>query len=506
MSFWTDARVRAALGLPAEPSAALDYAAVATDTRTLPAGALFVALRGEHFDAHEFLAQAVEAGAAAAVVEWVPEGAPEVPYYEVADTLEALGRLARYYRRHLSARVLAITGSNGKTTTKELTRAVLSTRYRVHATTGNLNNLVGAPLTVLAAPADTEVLVVELGTNAPGEVARLAAVVEADAAIVTSIAEEHLEGLGDLEGVLREETSILATLPASGFAAVGDEPRMLPEAARAMARRVRVAGWSGVADAELRAEDVRIDEEGRVRFRWQGRDVTLGIPARHNARNALLALGVGMEWGVEPDAAVAALEGVRAGRMRGELHRYGELMVLSDCYNANPGSLRAAVDTLTSLPRRGGRVAVLGSMLELGPGAAALHREAAEAVAAADVDLIVATGDFVAAFEPLAARLGGRLIRAADAPSAFGPLAERLRGDEVVLLKGSRGVALERLLPLLESRWGTPGPAGDAAGPGQHEHPSRGRDAAPPSGRSSAQSSWAESSRRGGAAAPGTGE
>lgn len=506
MSFWTDARVRAALGLPAGPSAALDYASVATDTRTLPAGALFVALRGARFDAHDFLAQAVEAGAAGAVVERVPEGAPEIPYYEVADTLEALGHLARYYRRHLSARVLAITGSNGKTTTKELTRAVLATRYRVNATAGNLNNLVGAPLTVLASPADAEVLVVELGTNAPGEVARLAGIVEPDAAIVTSIAEEHLEGLGDLEGVLREETSVLAALPADGFAIVGDEPAALPAVARALAPRVRVAGWSDAADPGLRAEDVRLDEAGRVHFRWCGREVRLDIPARHNARNALLALGVGLEWGVDPDAAAAALGGVRAGRMRGELHRYGELLVLSDCYNANPGSLRAAVDTLTSLPRRGGRVAVLGSMLELGPGAAELHREAAETVAAADIDLIVATGDFVPAFEPLAARLGGRLIRAADAPSAFGPLAERLRGDEVVLLKGSRGVALERLLPLLESRWGTPGPAGDAAGPGHHEQISRGRDAAPPSGRSSALSSWAESSRRDDAAAPGTGE
>ncbi len=472
MSFWTDARVLEALAptgaAPAHPGAsvALDYSAVSTDTRTIVAGALFVALRGEKFDAHEFLARAVDAGAAAAVVEHVPAGAPEIPYYVVPDTLVALGFLARYYRRQLTARVCAITGSNGKTTTKELTRAALATRFRTHATSGNLNNLVGAPLTLLATPPDAEAVVVELGTNAPGEVARLAAIAEPDACIVTGIAEEHLEGLGDLEGVLREETSILLTLPRSGFAVVSDEPPSLARRARELGARTLAAGWSEHADARLRAEDVRIAADGHVAFRWQGRDVHLSLPARHNARNALLGLGVALEWGADAERAVEALTSVRAGKMRGEVAVFGELMVLVDCYNSNPSSLRAAVDTLAAMPRRGGRVAVIGTMLELGPRSDEIHREAAEHLAGGGLDLVVATGAFYDAFAPFAAELGERLVRVHDPLEAMPVLEARLRGNEIVLLKGSRGVALERLLPLLQARWGS-APATPTSGGGE---------------------------------------
>lgn len=454
--FWTDSAVRRALGLAG--AAAVEYAAVSTDTRTLPGGALFVALRGERFDAHDFLAQAADRGARGAVVERVPEGAPaSLVYYEVPDTLEALGLLARHYRRSLGARVCAVVGSNGKTTTKDLTRAVLETRYRVHATQGNLNNLVGVPLTLLAAPPDAEALVVEVGTNTPGEVGRLARIVEPEAVIVTTIAEEHLEGLGDLEGVLREETAILEVLPPHGVALVGEEPPELAERARMLAPRVRVAGWTDFADAELRAERVELDEQGRTSFHWQDRTVRLAFRGRPNARNALLALGLGIEWGVDADAAVEALASVRPPKMRGELHRFGDLTVIADCYNANPASVEAAVDLLVSLPRNGARVAVLGTMRELGAASEALHRRTAEAVAAADVDLIVATGEFAAAFQPLADRLGDRLIAVDDPLDAYAPLARRLSGREVVLLKGSRGVALERLLPRFEEDWGRRG-------------------------------------------------
>jgi UDP-N-acetylmuramoyl-tripeptide--D-alanyl-D-alanine ligase len=458
-AFWTDGAVRAALGGAVEAATAarpdLVYSGVVTDTRTAGAGALFVALRGERFDAHDFLANAAEAGARGAVVERIPEGAPAgLVYYPVPDTQVALGALARHYRRQLRARVVAIVGSNGKTTTKELTRAALGASYRVHATAGNLNNLVGVPLTLLAAPADAEALVVEIGTNSPGEVARLGEIVEPDAVIITSIAEEHLEGLGDLEGVLREETSILEALPPDGVALVVEEPAILLERARRLAPRVRVAGWTDAADEGLRAEAVALDEEGRVSFRWRTRAVQLAFRGRPNARNAVLALGLAEEWGVPREAAVAGLAGAEAPAMRSEFLRYGELTIIADCYNANPASLEAAVDLLASLPRRGGRIAVLGSMRELGGASAALHRQVAAAVAGQDLDLIVATGEFAAAFEPLAAELAERLLQVEDPVAAYGPLAGRLRGGEVILLKGSRGVALERLLPMLERDFG----------------------------------------------------
>jgi UDP-N-acetylmuramoyl-tripeptide--D-alanyl-D-alanine ligase len=469
VSGWTESDVLSALELAVpvnvgngtRPDAA-SFASVGTDTRTLEEGALFVALHGDNFDGHDFLAAAAEKGARAAVVDRIPEDAPPLRYYRVPDTLMALGRLGRYHRRELGARVVAITGTNGKTTTKEMTRAVLSTRYATHATTGNLNNLIGAPKTLLAARADAEAVVVELGTNAPGEIARLAELVEPDTGIITGVAEGHLEGFGTVEGVLREKTSLLARLPRDGMAVVADEPAALPVRARSLTRRVRVAGWTERADADLRAEALRIEGDGRVRFGWRGHDVVLPFGGAAHVRNALLALAVGLEWGVDIEPALEALAALEPPDLRGEIRRIGHLEVMVDCYNSNPGSLAAAVDTLTRMPRRGGRVVVVGSMLELGSRSEALHRRSAEALAAADVDRIVATGLFAPAFDHLAAVLGDRLIRASDPLAAFGPMAEAMTGDEMVLLKGSRGVALERLLPMLEDRFGG-GPAGEEA-------------------------------------------
>lgn len=449
-AFWTDAEVRAALGLEGA-AGDIAFASVSTDTRTIEPGALFVALVGERFDGHDYVAEAHARGARGAVVSRRPEGVPEdFVVYRVEDTLRALGDLARHYRRSLPARVCAVVGSNGKTTTKELVRAALEPRYRVHATRENLNNLIGVPLTVLAAPRDAEALVVEAGTNAPGEIDRLGEILEPDAVIVTAIAEEHLEGLGDLAGVLEEESSMLRHLTPGGLALVAPEPSELVERARELAGRVLVAE----EDASLRAEDVRLDDEGRVSFRWEGVEVGLEFRGRVHARNALYALGLAREWGVDPAAAAAALRTVQPFGMRSEVRRYGELTVLVDCYNANPASVEAAVELLGSLPRRGGRVVVVGSMRELGSASAALHRRVAERIATSDVDLVVATGDFAEAFAGLESALEGRLIRVEDPLEAYGPLVRRLGGSETVLLKGSRGVALERLLPRFEADFG----------------------------------------------------
>jgi len=456
-AFWTRARVEDALATPPARSGEGEraYTAVETDTRTLGAGALFVALRGERFDGHDFLPEAVARDVGGVVVDhrfWKGRAgeAPAGPdYWVVEDTLAALGRLGRARRWALPARVCAITGTNGKTTTKDMARAVLATRYRVHATAANLNNLVGTPKTLLSAPDDAEVLVVEVGTNAPGEIARLGAVTEPDAAIVTTVAEGHLEGLGDVEGVMREKLALVESLRAGGTAYVGEEPAELAERARELTDRVRVAGWTDRADAPLRARRVEIDVDGRSRFLWGEREVRMRYRGRHHVRSALLALGVAVDWEVDADAAVGALERLEPPALRTQLVRYGDLRVLADCYNANPSSTEAAAGLLAELPRGGGRVAVLGTMLELGPGAPQLHERTARRVADMDIDLVVATGAFARAFDGVAGSV--EVIEEEDPMRAGRLLAERLRGDEVVLLKGSRGVALERLLPLLES-------------------------------------------------------
>ena len=466
MSAWTEAAVTAALGLAAHAGGhEITYSAVSTDTRKLGGGELFVALRGAIHDAHAYLQQARAAGATGAVVEEIPADAPQdLRYYVVPDTLVALGRLARCRRRQLGARVCAVAGSNGKTTTKELLRVALGAKYRVHATQGNFNNLIGAPLTLLAAPADAEVIIAEIGTNSPGEIAQLAAIVEPDVAVVTGISAEHLEGLGDLDGVLREETSVLPWVPNSGVVVVADDPPMLAHRARAMRANVLVAGLTALADAELRGTQLTLDEEGRARMKWGTRDVALELRGRHNARNALIALGVAQAWGVSAAAAIDAVAALQPPKMRTEIHRIGDLIVIADCYNANPASVAAAVDLLASMPRRAGRVAVLGSMLELGPQSVAIHREVAQEVVDSELDIVVATGEFADAFGPHRATLGSRLITVRDPLAAFEPLAELLTGSEVVLLKGSRGVALERLLPRFEEKWGSLHPHGEALG------------------------------------------
>ncbi|MGQ0813328.1 MAG: UDP-N-acetylmuramoyl-tripeptide--D-alanyl-D-alanine ligase [Gemmatimonadota bacterium] len=463
---WTDAAVREALELKGH-GVKITYPAISTDSRQITAGGLYVALKGERFDGHDFLADAAAKGARGAVVQRVPANTPDhLILYRVDDTTEALGKLGRHRRRKLGAKLCAVTGSNGKTTTKEIMRALLSARYRVHATTGNLNNLIGTPLTLLAAPDDTEVIVAELGTSLPGEIARLAEIVEADTTVVTAISEEHLEALGDLHGVLEEETALLPSLPANGLAVVADEPPELAATARAKAARVRVAGWSDRADADLRAERVDLDANGNVTFSWQGRDVHLPLRGRHNARNALVALGIALHYGITTDAAIAQLASLKPAKMRGEIQEYGDMKVIVDCYNSNPASLSAAIDLLATMPHHGPRVAIVGSMLELGTTSAALHRAAAAEIAAQRFDIIVATGEFVPAFEPYARSLRDRLILSKNPLAALVSLAARLKGNELVLLKGSRGVALERLLRPLEELSGVPHPHGEAGRPG----------------------------------------
>ncbi len=434
------------------------FSGVSTDTRTIRQGDLFVALRGDRFDGHHFLRQAAEAGAVAAVVSEVPADVPAgMTLYTVDDTLSALGRLAAFRRRNHPARFVGVVGSNGKTTTKELIRAVLQSRYVVHATSGNLNNQIGVPMTLLSIPEDAEIGVIEMGTDRPGEVAALAAIVQPDQIAITSIGEEHLELLGDLDGVLEEEVSVLQGLAPEGKAFVAEDPEALPRRAREIVgrNRVRIAGLGEKADLrpDGGARAIEVMEDGSTVWSWRGLEVRLPIPGRFNVRNALLALGIGMELGVSAEDAVRALAGVTLPRLRGEWVQYGDLRVLADCYNANPPSLAAAIDLLGSLPARGRRIAVLGSMRELGPTSEALHQVAADNIAGMvgdRIDLVVATGAFVTAFEKHRARLGDQLIVSSDPVDAYEQVCATLKASDTILLKASRGEQLERWLPLLE--------------------------------------------------------
>lgn len=452
---WTDAAVRRALGLDREPVRAdLAYAGISTDSRTVGQGDLYVALVGEHHDGHRFVAEALAKGAHGAVVSRPVTVEASAPLYRVADTLVALGMLAAHRRASIQAPVVGITGSAGKTTTKELTRGALAAALRVHATRANLNNRVGMPMTLLATPDDAQAVVLEMGTNQPGEIAALARVARPDVGVVTTVGEAHLEKLGSLEGVLREKLDLLRNLAAGGRAVVGDEPEFLPGAARAVCasrRVIHVAGWSARADESLRPSDVEVDAAGAYRFRWRGQQVRLAVPGRHAVVDALLALTVAELLGVADDAAVAGLAEVGAGSLRGEIRRLGDLTVVVDCYNANPPSVRAALHLLDA-QQSVRKVAVLGTMLELGPESPSLHSRSLGYALSLGIDLIVATGAFAQAAADVR---DPRVVAVEDWRSAYPALRDGLTGNEVVLLKASRGVALEGMLPLLEADFAT---------------------------------------------------
>ncbi|HVZ78229.1 MAG TPA: UDP-N-acetylmuramoyl-tripeptide--D-alanyl-D-alanine ligase [Gemmatimonadaceae bacterium] len=437
--FWTRDRVADALG--GGPRGSDWFGRVWTDTRTLQQGDLFVALVGERFDAHDFLRDAVAAGASGVVVSDARRAAGlGVPAYVVADTTRALGALGRYRRRAWNGPVVGVVGTNGKTSTKELLRAALGARLEVHATTGNLNNLVGAPLTLLAIPDHADVAVVEMGTNQPGEVAALRAIVEPDIVVVTSIAEEHLEGLGDLAGVMREE------LAACDGAKVVMTPAAQPEVAAAAQGRATRIMTAGLDAGDVRADRWSVDAEGLGVAEVGG--VAVRPPARgvHNLRNAMLAVAVAAECGVSVEDAARGIAGATMPPMRVHWERIGQATLINDAYNSNPGSARAALELLEHAGQGRQRVAILGTMLELGAQGPALHDDVIRAALATPVELVVGVGEFAQALARAGAT-GSRVLASPDVESLWGMLEPRLQRDAVILLKGSRGVRLERLVP-----------------------------------------------------------
>jgi UDP-N-acetylmuramoyl-tripeptide--D-alanyl-D-alanine ligase len=442
--------VRAALGLP-PVEVDRRFSTISTDTREIPAGALFVALSGERFDGHDYLAAATAAGAAAAIVR---EGTPAVPgltLLPVPDPLRAFGQLARARRRGFTGPVVAITGTNGKTSTKEMLAAALGTRYVTYATRANLNNLVGVPLTILEAPAGAEALVVEAGANLPGEIARYREIIEPDVVVVTNAVAGHLEGFGSLAGVLEEKLSLTDGV---ATAIVGTDPAALAAGARSRARSVRTAGLQG---ADLVPDRVELGPDARPRLTFGDISFSLGARGLHQADNAVRVWAVAEALNLDGTAVGQALERFQLPSGRGELLQSGGLTILNDSYNANPQSFRSAIATAAALRGKRRLVFVAGTMRELGAASAELHREIARELVALNPDLLAAVGEFVQALAPHAATLGDRLLTADDAV-ALGPgLAAHLHGDEVVVLKASRGVALERILPALTARSGGPG-------------------------------------------------
>ena len=424
---------------------------VSIDTRTLEPGQLFVPLKGRHADGHGFLAEAFRRGAALALcerpryAEW--EGHEPGPLVLVEDATAALQRLAQRYREGWQGLLIGVTGSVGKTTTKDLVAAVLEVSAPTLKTTGNMNNHWGVPLTLMRLRPDHRSAVIEIATSHPGEIAALAAIARPDAAVITNAGRAHLEGLGSPAAVAREKSSLAAALPAGRPVFAGADSPPLMAALRRM--KVRIVSYGFAPHAEVRPETLSDLGPDGTRFSVAGFPaVHLRLIGRHQVQNALAALAVAREYHVDPAAAVAALGAQRPARGRMEVRTIRGATVLVDSYNANPESTRAALEVLHGWPGVERRIAVLGDMLELGGDAARLHRETGESMAHG---ALWAVGAHARDYAAGATRAGAE-SRVFDSKPA---LAEALRAvlapGTVVLFKGSRGAALEEVLALLEA-------------------------------------------------------
>ncbi len=441
---WTSQSVREALGMPAAGGPPRAYTGVSTDTRSLRPGELFVAIRGEHFDGAEFVGDAAKAGARGAVVERRPAAFPnELELFLVDDALRALGELAALRRRELKPTVVAITGTSGKTTTRVITTAALGPE--AYGSPGNYNNLVGLPLSILRAPEGAAIWVLEIASNQPGEVERLGRVAEPEYGVVTSVSEGHLEGLGDLQGVLDEKLSLLSTMRRGGDSFVADEPAELARQARDIRPETRTVGLE--RDADVHPERWMLTREG-VSWRWQGVEFALAGYGLHLIRDAMFALAIADRLGLDPMEVSARVRGASLPPMRGEVRQLNGLTLLVDCYNANPASFRAAIEALNALAEGRRRAALVGTMLELGGRTAELHEQVAHWLVDAGIEVIAAVGEFATALSRLQTPLPGKVILEEDAVTGYEALAAELHGDEAVLIKASRGMRFERTLPL----------------------------------------------------------
>jgi len=423
------------------------------DSRTIRPGELFFAIRGPRFDGHDFVSAALQAGAAGAVVERTQERIDTQRILRVPSALEALENLAAEVRRRWGRPLVAVTGSAGKTSTKEMIAAVLATRYRVLKNEGNLNNQYGLPLSLLRLEETHEVGVFELGMSRAREIAELARIAQPETGVVTCVSPVHLEFFSDIEGIARAKQELIQALPATGTAVLNADDPFVSRFGQGFGGRVVTFGIEQPAD--FRATGITENGTRGVHFRLEraGEPLELALPlvGRHNVLNALAAIATAHTLGIAPAQAAGALAGFRPPKMRGEVLEVNGVTVLNDCYNSNPRALAFLLETLARMPARGRRIAVLGEMLELGPTSPELHREAGRQAAAA-ADYLVAVRGHARHFLEGAAAAGADAARLAffdTAAEAGSYVASLVQPGDLVLFKGSRGVRLEDALAKL---------------------------------------------------------
>jgi UDP-N-acetylmuramoyl-tripeptide--D-alanyl-D-alanine ligase len=445
---------------------------ISIDTRTLSPGDLFVAIEGPNFDGHAFLDAAVDGGAAALIVRkdalaGRPAGESGVPVVAVKDTRKALLDLASWYRARFSPRVAGITGSNGKTTTKDLLGTALSACGKTVYSERSFNNFIGVPLTLFRIAAATRYAVLEIGTNAPHEVRPLTRAARPEIGVVTNISHAHLKGLGSLAGVAKEKADLLRNIEPGGTALLNRDDSFfetLRDAAldAGTVGRLVTFGFNREADyfpeslESSKSEDGKVapgrGAAGGVSFRVRGTKIALPLLGKHNVYNALAAFACAVELGADPERVAAAFGSFRGTPMRLQPKRAGSLLILDDAWNANPGSVAAALGTFADLPAPGRKIVVLGDMLELGEGADELHRKAGRELARGDFALVAVVGSHAAETIAGAEEAGAspdRLRRFDTTGDVVAAIPALVAEGDSILVKGSRGMELEKVVKAL---------------------------------------------------------
>jgi len=439
------------------------------DSRTVQPGELFFAVKGERLDGHDFVGQALSRGAIAAVVrkDQLARYANSAGLLPVDDTLVALQTLATAVRKIWGKTAIAITGSMGKTTTKEAMAHLLASKYRVHRTRGNFNNHFGLPLGLLTLEPEYDLAVVEMGMSHAGEIAALARIALPNQAVVTNVAPVHLESFDSIAGIARAKYELIEALPHGGTAVLNADDEYVSQFGRDFKGKVILFGLKAVAD--VRAENIEVLGPEGTRFDLVSclvssevrQAVQSPLLGKHNVYNLLAAAAIALEHGITPSEIAAALPSLQAADKRGQVVQLGNITVLYDCYNSSPRALMAAVDTLAALPGRR-RIVVAGEMLELGLTGEPMHRECGLYVAGRKLDFLLGVRGLAKAMVEAAREAGIKAEFVATPEEAGEWLARETREGDVVLLKASRGVKLEKALETWRQRSGVP----DATGAG----------------------------------------
>jgi len=430
-----------------DPKASVEK--ISTDSRTLKRGELFVALRGENFDGHQFVETATNAGAIGAIVDFGWDGSVPRNFgiLRAEDTLHAYQKLAANYRQSLPIEVLAITGSNGKTSTKDFVASVLARRFQVTKTEGNFNNHVGLPRTILEATSEDEVGVWEIGMNHPGEIAALAKIAAPDAAIITNIGIAHIEFMGSRDAIAYEKGALVEAVSLEGTVILNaDDPFSETIASRTRAKVV----LAGIKQGVVRATEIRQTPEGSEFTILEGAHrcrAQLPVPGLHMVQNALLAVAAGRAFGLSIEDCAAGLATAPLARARLQIKEIGGVQFIDDSYNANPDSMKAALRTLVELDADGKRIAVLGEMRELGDELERGHREVGEAAAEFGVDQLIAIGQHGAIIARAAKHAGlQKSVAVSSTTEAAEVLVDVVVPGDLVLIKGSRAAQTERVM------------------------------------------------------------